>query len=127
MEIVYKTDDGTEFSNRMQALKYEALKRDTIEIPTVEKRKLISLSELENIFELGDVCDLRFLIKGEDGEIKEDGYYETNRIDETGHLECTDFNHGLLMWNNAEQAYFRTVHGYSWKVEILGISSVSYY
>lgn len=127
METIFKTDDGTEFDNSEQALKYEALKRDIVEIQTVEKRKLIPLSELKNIFEIGSICSLSFLIKDEDGETEEDGGYETNNIDETGHLECTDFSHGLLEWDSKEQAYFRTVHGYSWRVEILGISRVSYY
>jgi hypothetical protein len=127
MRTVFETRDGTKFDNSEQALKYEALKRDIVEIPRVEKRKLIPLSELKNVFEIGDVCSLMFLIKDEDGDINEDGNYETNGIDETGHLECTDFNHGLLEWDNEEQAYFRTVHGHSWKVEILGISTVSYY
>lgn len=127
MKTIFKTDDGTEFDNSEQALKYEALKRDVVEIPRVEKRKLIPLSGLKNIFEIGDVCSLCFLIKDEDGDIDEDGNYETNNIDETGHLDCTDYYHGLLEWDNKEQAYFRTVYGRSWKVEILGISRVSYY
>lgn len=127
MKTIFKTDDGTEFDNGEQALKYEALKREIVEIPTVEKRKLIPLSELKNIFEIGSVSSLYFLIKDEDGEIKEDGNYETNGIDETGHLECTDFDHGLLEWSNKEQAYFRTVYARSWKVEILGITKVFYY
>ena len=127
MTTIFKTGDGTEFDNSKQALKYEALKRDTVEIPIVEKRKLIPLSELEKIFEIGDVNNILLLIKDEDGDIDEDGYYETNSIDETGHLECTDLNHGLLEWSNAEQAYFRTVCGHSWKVEILGILKVSYF
>jgi hypothetical protein len=127
MRTIFETCDGTKFDNSEQALKYEALKRDIVEIPRVEKRKCIPLSELKNVFEIGDVCSLMFLIKDEDGDIEEDGNYETNGIDETGHLECTDFEHGLLEWNNKEQAYFRTVYGHSWKVEILGISKVSYY
>lgn len=127
MEVIFKTHDGTEFDSREQALKYEALKRDVVEIPRVEKRKLIPLSELKNIFEIGSVYNLYFLSKDEDGDIDEDGGYETNGIDETGHLECTDFNHGLLEWDSKEQSYFRTVYGRSWKVEILGISKVSYY
>lgn len=126
MKTIFKTDDGTEFDNSEQALKYEALKREIIEIPKVEKVKLISLSELKNIFELGSVYNLYFLVKDEDGEVKEDGGYETNDIDETGHLECTDLGHGLLEWDSKEQTYFRIVHGRSWKVEILGISKVYY-
>ena len=127
METVFKTRDGTEFDNSEQALKYEALKREIVEIPKVEKRELIPLSELKNIFEIGSVYSLCFLIKDEDGDIEEDGSYETNSIDETGHLECTDFSHGLLEWDSKEQSYFRTVYGHSWKVEILGISKVAYY
>ena len=127
MKTIFKTDDGTEFDNSEQAFKYEALKREIVNIPIVKERKITPLSELKSIFEIGSIDSLYFLIKDEDGEIKEDGNYETNSLDETGHLECTDFNHGLLEWSNKEQAYFRIVYGRSQKVEILGITKVYYY
>ena len=127
MKVIFRADDGTEFEDSERAMKYEALKRDKVQVRKIQELKLIPLSELNKIFEIGDVMSLCFYIKDEDGDIDEDGWYETNSLDSAGHLECTDYEHGLLEWDDTEQAYFRTVYGRSWKVDILGISKVSYY
>lgn len=127
MQVIYKTDDGMEFEDRIQAEKYENLTREKLVINRKEEVKLIPESELKNIFAVGSVRNLCFYLKDEDGDIDEDGYYETNSIDDSGHLNCTDYSHGLLEWSEEDKAYYRTVYGRSWKVEFLGISKVSYY
>ena len=127
MKIIYRTEDGTEFDEASQAEKYERLARKKLVIKRKEKIKLIPESELKNIFDVGSVFALSFYLKDEDGDIDEDGFYETNDIDDSGHLHCTDYNHGLLEWSEEDKSYYRTVYGRSWKVELLGISKVSYY
>ena len=127
MRVIYKTDDGMEFEDRIQAEKYEKLTKEKLVIDRKEEVKLIPVSELKNIFDVGSVINLFFYLKDEDGEIDEDGFYETNMIDDSGHLNCTDYSHGLLEWSEEDKAYYRIVHGRSWKVELLGISKVSYY
>jgi len=126
MKVIYKTDDGMEFEDRIQAEKYEKLTKEKLVIDSKEEVKLIPVSELKNIFDVGSVCNLFFYLKDEDGDVVLDGCYETNDIDNSGHLHCTDYAHGLLEWSEKEKSYYRTVHGYSWKVELLGISKVSY-
>ena len=127
MKVIYKTDDGKEFEDRTQAEKYEKLTKEKLVISRKEEVKLIPLSELKNIFDIGSVIDLSFYIKNEDGAIEEDGFYETNMIDDSGHLNCSDYAHGLLEWSEEGKTYYRIVHGRYWKVELLGISKVSYY
>ena len=127
MKVIYKTDDGKEFEDRAQAEKYEKLTKEKLVIDRKEEVKLIPLSELKNIFDVGSVIDLNFYIKNEDGTIEEDGFYETNEIDDSGHLNCSDYTHGLLEWSEEDKTYYRIVHSRYWKVELLGISKVSYY
>ena len=127
MQIIYRTEDGTEFDEASQAEKYERIAREKLVIERKEEIKLIPVSELKNIFDVGSVCNLSFYLKDEDGDIVEDGFYETNDIDDSGHLNCTDYGHGLFEWSEKDKSYYRIVHGRSWKVELLGISKVSYY
>lgn len=127
MQIIYRTGDGTEFDNASQAEKYERITREKLVIEKKEEIKLIPESELKNIFDVGSVYNLLFYLKDEDGDIDEDGFYETNAIDDSGHLNCTDYEHGLLEWSEKDKSYYRIVHGHAWKVEFLGISKVSYY
>jgi hypothetical protein len=128
MKVVYKTDDGMEFDDRGQAEKYEMLSKNkvTIEENIKMTRTLISPDELKNIFGLGEVSDMSFYLKKADGTIVKDGGYESCSLDDTGHLYCADFNHGLLEWCKNDNSYYRTVHHHSWKVELLGIEHVSY-
>ena len=127
MKVIYKTDDGKEFEDRIQAEKYEKLTKEKLVIDRKEEVKLIPLSELKNIFDVGSVIGLSFYIKNEDGVVEEDGFYETNMIDDSGHLNCSDYDHGLLEWSEEDKTYYRIVHDRYWKVELLGISKVSYY
>ena len=127
MKVIYKTDDGKEFEDRVQAEKYEKLTKEKLVIDRKEEVKLIPLSELKNIFDVGSVIGLSFYIKNEDGVVEEDGFYETNMIDDSGHLNCSDYDHGLLEWSEEDKTYYRIVHDRYWKVELLGISNVSYY
>lgn len=127
MKIIYRAGDGTEFDDASQVEKYERITRKELVIERKEVVKLIPESELKNIFDVGSVAYLNFYLKDDDGDIDEDGYYETNDIDDSGHLNCTDYGHGLLEWSNKDNSYYRIVHGHSWKVEFLGISKVSYY
>lgn len=128
MKVVYKTDDGMEFDNREQAEKYEVLSKNkvTVEETIKRTRTLISPDELKNIFELGEVSDMYFYLKEVDGTIIRDGCYEAYSLDDTGHLKCTDLNHGLLEWSEEDHSYYRKVHYNFWKVELLGIERVSY-
>lgn len=128
MKVVYKTDDGMEFDNREQAEKYEVLSKNKVTVEETIKRtqNLISPDELKNIFELGEVSDMYFYLKEADGTIIRDGCYEAYSLDDTGHLKCTDFNHGLLEWSEEDHSYYRKVHYNFWKVELLGIERVSY-
>ena len=128
MEIIYKTKDGMEFSDKGQAEKWESLERVKIEKQhiEVEKIKVIPPSQLKTIFEIGDVTSM-CLVYRDDGIVKYDSDYETFSLDETGHLDCTDYYHGLFEWSESEQSYVRVYHGKSWKVEFLGVESVSYY
>ncbi len=129
MKVVYKTDDGMEFDDREQAEKYEVLSKNkvTVEETIKRTRTLISPDELKNLFELGEVSDMDFYLKEADGTIIRDGCYETYSLDDTGHLKCTDYNHGLLEWSEEDNSYYRKVYGHFWKVELLGIERVSYY
>jgi hypothetical protein len=128
MKVVYKTDDGMEFDDREKAEKYEVLSKNkvTVEETIKSTRTLISPDELKNIFELGEVSDLSFYLKEADGTIIRDGCYESYSLDDTEHLKCTDLNHGLLEWSEEDHVYYRKVHFYFWKVELLGIERVSY-
>lgn len=127
MKTIYKVDDGTEFKDITQAKLYEDLARQEIEVIHKKKVKFIPESELGKIFNIGSISSLCFYLKEENGDITEDGGYETNMIDDTGHLDCTDLNHGLLEWSEEDQTYYRIVYGHSWKVELLGISKVNYF
>lgn len=127
MQIIYRTEDGTEFDKASQAEKYESITREKLVIERKEEIKLIPESELKNIFAVGSICNLSFYLKNKNGDIEEDGFYETNDIDASGHLHCTDYNHGLLEWSEKDKSYYRIVHGRAWKVEFLGISKVSYF
>lgn len=128
MRIKYEADDGTLFDDREQAEKYEKLSKNMITIEEVTKRKisLVSPAELKNIFEAGEVSFMSFYLRDESGTITYDGSYETYSLDSTGHLECTDYELGLLEWSKKDNSYYKTVRGHSWKVELLGIKSVHY-
>lgn len=127
MDIVYKVGDKT-FYDKEEAEAYEKLPWEKTEITFKKEVKLVPQSKLKDIFDCGkSVASLSFYVRDEDGIIDKDGGYETNSLDETGHLHCTDLHHGLLEWDKEEQAYYRIVHALSWKVELIGISDVSYW
>ena len=126
MDIIYKVGSKT-FRDKEEAEIYESLPWEKTEIVTKKEVKLIPMSKLKDIFDCGkDVTNLSFYIRDEDGSVEEDGWYETNMLDETGHLNCTDLSHGLLEWDEKEQAYYRIVYSHKWEVELIGISDVSY-
>lgn len=128
MKVKYETNDGTLFDNREQAEKYEKFSKNKVTVEEVTKRKinLISPDELKNIFEAGEVYFMSFYLRDESGTITCDGSYEIYSLDSTGHLECSDYELGLLEWSEKYNSYYRTVRGCSWKVELLGIKSVHY-
>ena len=127
MQIIYRTEDGTEFNSASQAEKYERMTSKKIVIKRKEEIKLISVSKLKDIFDFGPILSMNFYLKDEDGNIYEDASYEINRIDNSGHLYCSDYEHGLLKWSEDSKSYCRVLYGNSWKVELLGISKVSYF
>lgn len=127
MEIIYKTKDGKEFSDKEKAEAWEELERETIKVVTVSEIKVIPLSEFKKLSSLGDILNLTIVYRDDDGEIEEDSGYEINKFDEEGHLDCSDLNHGLIEWSDKEQAYFRARYGRSWKIDILGVKDVSYW
>ncbi|MBO7123238.1 MAG: hypothetical protein J6V90_08170 [Treponema sp.] len=128
MEVVYKIGSKT-FYDKEEAKIYEGLPWEKTEILVKEEVKLIPPSKLKDVFDCDkSVTNMFFYIRDKEyGSVEEDGGYETNGLDETGHLHCTDLSHGLLEWSEKEQTYYRIVHGRSWKVELLGISDVSYW
>ena len=128
MDIVFKVGDKI-FYDKEEAEIYESLPWEKMEIVTKEEVKLVPPLKLKDIFDCGkSVTNLSFYIRDkEDGSVEEDGGYETNSLDETGHLHCTDLHHGLLKWSEKDQTYYRIVYGNSWKVELIGISDVSYW
>ena len=126
MDIMYKVGDKT-FYDKEEAEAYEKLPWEKTEIVVKEEVKLVPPSKLSDIFKHSkSVQSMSFYVRDEDGNVEEDGGYETNNLDETGHLHCTDLHHGLLEWDKKEQAYYRIVHALSWKVELIGISDVTY-
>ena len=126
MDIVYRVGSKT-FYDKEEAEIYERLPWEKTKIVTMREVKLVPPSKLKDIFGCGrSVTNLFFYIRDEDGNVEEDGGYETNSLDETGHLNCTDLIQGLLEWDEKEQAYYRVVHSHSWKVELIGVSDVSY-
>lgn len=128
MKIKYETDDGKLFDSREQAEKYEEFSKNRVTVEEVTKRKinLISPDELKNIFEAGEIYFMSFYLRDESGTITCDGSYETYSLDETDHLECSDYERGLLEWSEKDNSYYRIIHGFSWKVELLGIDHVHY-
>lgn len=126
METIYKTKDGREFSDKEKAETWEKLEKEIIEVATVRKITVIPLSELKKLDSLGYILSLTIIYRDDNGEIREDSGYEINLIDEKGHLDCSDLQHGLIEWSDEEQAYFRTVHGASRKIDILGIKDINY-
>lgn len=128
MEIIYKTKDGKEFTDKDKAEKWESLQRTAYSehIDYYKVHDIISPEELKAIFQIDSVYSMTLLLRDEDGDITEDSNYETFSLDETGHLDCTDFSHGLLEWSEKENSYFRIVHGREWKVELLGVKDVIY-
>ena len=128
MDIIFKVGDKT-FYDKEEAEIYENLPWEKTEIVTKKEVKLIPPSKLKDIFDCGkSVTNLSFYIRYKfDGTVEEDCGYETNSLDKTGHLLCTDLGHGLLEWSETEQTYYRIVSGVSWEVELIGVSDVSYW
>ena len=128
MEIIYKTEDGKEFTDEVMAAKWESLKRSKVTESRIYEYDVILPDQLKQIFELGDVVSMTIVYRDSKiDKIVEDSEYETFSLDDTGHLDLTDYNHGLFEWSEEEQSYFRTYYGNSWKVELLGIENVSYW
>ena len=128
MKVKYETEDRTLFNDKEQAEKYEKLLQNKVTIEIVTKRnvRLISPDELKNIFDLGEVYKMSLYLRNEDGTIVKEDFYETYSLDNTGHLDCTDYEQGLLEWSEEDNSYYRLLYGYSWKVELLGIERVYY-
>ena len=128
--VAITVDELINIWNELTELKLKAGRpkwhKVTVEGTINRTRTLISPDELKNIFELGEVSDLSFYLKEADGTIIRDGCYESYSLDDTEHLKCTDLNHGLLEWSEEDHVYYRKVHFYFWKVELLGIERVSY-
>ena len=129
MKIKYETNDRTLFDDKEQAEKYEKLSQNKVTVEIVTKRnvRLISPDELKSIFDLGEVNRMSLYLRNEDGTIVKEDFYETYSLDNTGHLDCTDYEQGLLVWSKEDNSYYRLLHGYSWKVELLGIERVYYF
>ena len=128
METIYKTKDGKEFTDKVMAEKWESLKRSKVTETRSYDYDVISPDQLKQIFELGDVDSMTIIYRdSRTDQIVEDSEYETFSLDDTGHLNLTDYSHGLFEWSEEEQSYFRLYYASSWKVELLGIKDVSYW
>jgi hypothetical protein len=127
MKTIYKTESGQEFEDMNKALAFEKLEREKISISRgyVEK-EVISPKCLKQIFNIGDIYDMTLLLKDEEGRIYEDSCFEVWLLDETGHLDCSDYNHGIIGWSEKDNTYYYTRHFVSHKVELVGIVSVIY-
>lgn len=127
MEIIYKTKDGKEFTDKDKAEKWEALQRTIFIEKTEREIQLISADNLKEIFQIGDIYNMTLLLKDSRyNSIVEDSDFEIFLLDETAHLYCSDYSHGLLQWSEKEKSYFRIVQGVEWKVELLGIKNIIY-
>ena len=126
MTIIYKTESGQEFTDKEKALAFDELKTESVTYTEKRTVKFIPATELKKIFDIGIVWRMSFYIEDETGDIKLDGDYETNQLDKSGHLHCTDLNHGLFEWDEKEQSYYRTLYGHSWKVKLLGFKHITY-
>lgn len=127
MKVIYKTDSGQEFEDKDKALAFEALERTTISVPVrVGEKKVISPKCLKQIFDIGDVYNMTLLLKDDEGHLYEDSCFEVWLLDETGHLDCSDYYHGLIQWSEKDNTYYYTRHFVSHKVELVGISHVIY-
>lgn len=127
MKIIYRTDDGQEFEDKEKALAFESLAREKVDIPARPTKKEVILPEcLKQIFGIGSVYGMTLLLKNEEGNIYEDSNFETWCLDETGHLDCTDFGHGCIAWSEEDNTYYWTRYGVSRKVELIGIVNVIY-
>ena len=128
MKIIYRTDDGQEFEDKGMALAYELLERKKASIPVrPNEKEVISPKCLKQIFDIGSVYGMTLLLKDEEGTVYEDSNFETWDLDETEHLDCTDYSHGLLEWNEEDNTYYWTQYRVARKVELIGIVNVSYY
>lgn len=127
MVTVYKTEDDKEFKDKEKALAYEKLVREKVSIPVkpIEK-EVISPKCLRQIFDIGSVYSMTLLLKNENGSMYEDSDFEIWSLDSTEHLECSDFNHGLIEWSKEDNTYYYIRHGVSRKVELIGIVDVIY-
>lgn len=126
MTIVYKAKDGSEFKDETTCKKYESITSKCIEYTEKNKVTLIPPSEFEKVFVIG-YPDMEVWVQTlKDGDVTYDRY-ETYSLDETGHLNCTDYSCGLLEWSDEDKCYYRTIHAHSWKVEVLGVKNVIYW
>ena len=127
MKVVYKTEDDKEFEDREKALAYEKLAREMVSIPVRPmKKEVISPKCLKQIFDIDDVYGMTLLLKDEKGDVYEDSDFETWALDKTEHLDCSDYNHGILEWSEEDNTYYWTRHFVSRKVELIGITNVIY-
>lgn len=127
MKIIYRTDSGQEFEDKEKALTYELLERETVTIPVKTiKQEVISPKCLKQIFDIDSVYGMTLLLKDEEGDVYEDSDFEIWSLDNTGHLDCSAYSHGLLEWNEEDNTYYWTRYGVSKKVELIGIVNVIY-
>ena len=126
MRIIYKADDGTEFESREQCEKYDQIHIEHVQYTEIHDINLIPPREFPRLFEIGYIDRMYIYVRDlKDGSVDYNSY-ETYSLDETGHLDCTDPDYGCLGWSGKDNCYYRTVHGYSWKVDVLGVKNVSY-
>ena len=128
MQTIYRTYRGKEFKDKEKALAYEELVREkvTIQVRPVEK-EVISPKCLKQIFDIGSVYGMTLLLKSEEGRLYEDSNFEVWCLDETGHLDCSDYSHGHIEWSKEDNTYYHTRFGVSRKVELIGIVDVIYF
>lgn len=127
MKVIYKTESGQEFEDKDKALAFEALERETISVPVREvEKEVISPKCLRQIFDIGSIDHMTLLLKDEDGRMYDDSDFEVWLLDKTGHLDCSDYNHGLIQWSEKDGTYYYIRHSTYRKVELVGILRVVY-
>lgn len=127
MKVIYKTDSGQEFRDKDKALAFEALERVKISVPVREvEKEVISPKCLKQIFDIGSIYSMTLLLKDEEGRLYDDSDFDVWLLDKTGHLDCSDYQHGLIQWSEKDNTYYYTRHFVSHKVELVGILRVVY-
>lgn len=127
MRTVYHTDNGMTFEDFETASFVESLKLETVKYTVEKSISVIPMSNLKDIFNHGSIACMEFYVQDEDGNVSCEGFYETYDLDKTGHLDCIDYNQGLIEWSESEQSYFKIYYGREEKIKLLVIKSFRYY